>query len=74
MVALPAPTMLTVPSDVTVATFDASLVNVNAPLLLLVGAVNVNDAFPKFLAGTVNAPNVGVARITFNVPLVELAA
>jgi hypothetical protein len=59
---------------VTVATFDASLVNVNAPSLLLVGAVNVNDSFPKFLAGTVNVPNVGVARITFNVPLVELAA
>ena len=71
---LPALTIVTVPPLVIVATAVLLLVYVNAPLLLLVGAVRLKDASPKFLAGTVNAPNVGVARRTVNVPLVELAA
>jgi len=32
---------------------------VNAPLLLLVGAVRLNDASPKFFAGALKAPMVG---------------
>jgi hypothetical protein len=59
MVVLPAPTMVTVPPDVTVATPSALLVYVNAPPLLLVGAVRSNAASPKFLAGAVKAPMVG---------------
>jgi hypothetical protein len=74
MVVVPALRIVTVPPEVTVATSGALLEYVNAPLLLLVGAVRLNDASPKFLAGTVRAPMLGVARTTFNVPLVELAA
>jgi hypothetical protein len=59
MVVLPAPTMVTVPPEVTVATPAALLVYVNAPALLLVGAVRLNAASPKFLAGTVRTPMVG---------------
>jgi hypothetical protein len=59
MVVLPAPTMVTVPPDVTVATPSSLLVYVNAPVLLLVGAVRLNDASPKFLAGALRAPMVG---------------
>ncbi len=60
MVVLPAPTMVTVPPEVTVATAVLLLSYVKAPLLSLVGAVRLNDASPKFLAGTVRAPMVGV--------------
>jgi hypothetical protein len=59
MVVLPAPTMVTVPPEVTVATPSALLVYVNAPSLLLVGVVRLNDASPKFLAGALRAPMVG---------------
>jgi hypothetical protein len=51
--------MVTVPPEVTVATPDALLVYVIAPSLLLVGAVRLNDASPKFLAGALKAPMVG---------------
>ena len=61
MVVVPAPTMVTVPPEVTVATPSALLVYVNAPALLLVGAVRLNAASPKFLAGAVRAPIVGAA-------------
>ena len=75
MVALPAPTIVTTPpDDVTVATAVLLLVYVNAPLLSVVGAVKVNDASLKFLAGAVSVPIVGAALLTVNVPLVELAA
>jgi hypothetical protein len=66
MVVLPAPTMVTVPPDVTVATPSALLVYVNAPPLLLVGAVRLNDASPKFLAGALRAPMVGAIDETTN--------
>ena len=56
---LPAPTMVTLPPEVTVATPATLLVYVNAPPLLLVGAVRSNAASPKFLAGAVSAPMVG---------------
>jgi hypothetical protein len=51
--------MVTVPPDVTVATPGALLSYVNAPSLLLVGAVRLNEASPKFLAGAVSVPMVG---------------
>ena len=71
MVVLPAPTMVTMPPDVTVATAVLLLVYVNAPPLSLVGAVRLNDASPKFLAGAVKVPMVGVIADTENamVPL-----
>ena len=72
MVALPAPTIVTVPPDVTVATPEASLVYVNAPLLSVVGAVKLNDASLKFLAGTVSAPIVGAIGETTNTPVTVL--
>ncbi len=56
---LPAPAIVTVPPEVTVATPGTLLVYVNAPLLLLVGAVRLNDASPKFLAGALKASMVG---------------
>jgi hypothetical protein len=59
IVALPAPTTVTTPPDVTVATVGALLEYVNAPLLSVVGAVRLNDASLKFLVGTVNVPKVG---------------
>jgi len=62
MVVDPAPTMVTVPTPPefeTVATDVLLLVYVKAPLLLLDGAVMLNDASPKFLAGTDNVPIVG---------------
>jgi hypothetical protein len=59
MVVLPAPTMLTVPPVVTVATASLLLAYVKAPPLLLDGAVRSNATAPKFLAGAVNAPIVG---------------
>ena len=63
---LPAPTTVTVPPEVTVATPSALLVYVNAPVLLLVGAVRLNVASPKFLAGAVKAPMVGAIDETTN--------
>jgi hypothetical protein len=48
------------PPDVTVATAVLLLSYVKAPLLSLVGAVRLNAASPKFFAGMVNAPKVGV--------------
>ena len=63
---LPAPTMVTVPPDVTVATPGALLVYVIAPPLLLVGEARLNDASPKFLAGALNAPMVGAMGDTTN--------
>ena len=76
MIALPTPRIATIPSDVTVATPapDVSIVYVNAPLLSVVGAVILNAASRKFLGGAVSVPIIGLARPTFNVPLVELAA
>ena len=56
---VPAPTMVTVPPEVTVATPATLLVYVNAPPLVLVGAVRLNEASPKFLAGAVKVPMVG---------------
>jgi len=64
MVVLPAPTIVTVPPEVTVATPGALLVYVNAPPLLLVGAVRLNEASPKFFAGAVRAPMVGAMADT----------
>ena len=66
MVALPAPTTVTRPPDVTVATVGVLLENTNAPLLSLVGAVRLNDASPKILAGIVNTPIVGLVAIITN--------
>ena len=63
---VPAPTTVTVPPDVTVATLATLLVYVNAPPLLLVGAVRLNDASPKFLAGALRAPMVGAMGETTN--------
>ena len=59
MVVLPAPTTETTPPDVTVATLALLLVYVNAPLLSVVGAVRLNEASLKFLAGAVSVPMVG---------------
>ena len=59
MVALPAPTTVTSPPDVTVATLGVLLEYVNAPLLSVVGAVRLNATSLKFLVGTVNVPKVG---------------
>jgi hypothetical protein len=66
MVVLPAPTMVTVPPEVTVATPATLLVYVNAPPLLLVGVARLNDASPKFLAGALRAPMVGAMGDTTN--------
>ena len=66
MVVLPAPTIVTVPPVVTVATPSALLVYVKAPPLLLDGAVRLNDASAKFLAGAVRAPMVGAMGETTN--------
>jgi hypothetical protein len=64
MVVDPALTTVTVPLVVTVATAVLLLVYVNAPLLLLVGAVRLKEASLKFLAGTDNAPIVGATGDT----------
>ena len=66
MVVLPAPTIVTVPPVVTVATPSALLVYVKAPPLLLDGAVMLNDASAKFLAGAVSVPIVGAIGETTN--------
>jgi hypothetical protein len=66
MVVVPAPTMVTLPPEVTVATPATLLVYVNAPVLLLVGAVRSNAASPKFLAGALRAPMVGAIDETTN--------
>jgi hypothetical protein len=72
MVVVPTPTIVTVPLDVTVATAGALLVYVKAPLLSLVGAVRLNDASPKFLAGAVKVPMVGAIGETTNEALISL--
>ena len=64
MVVVPAPTTVTVPPEVTVATAVLLLVYVKAPPLLLDGAVRLNDASPKFLADTDNVPMVGAIADT----------
>jgi hypothetical protein len=69
MVVLPAPTMVTVPPEVTVATAVLLLVYVKAPPLLLVGAVRLNEASPKFLAGAVSVPMVGAMAETTKDPV-----
>jgi hypothetical protein len=66
MVVLPAPMTVTLPPEVTVATPGALLEYVKAPSLLLVGAVRLNEASPKFLAGAVRAPMVGAMGETTN--------
>ena len=66
MVVLPAPTTVTVPPEVTVATEVSLLVYVKAPPLLLDGAVRLNDASPKFLADTDNVPMVGAIADTIS--------
>jgi hypothetical protein len=66
MVVVPAPTTVTVPPEVTVATPGALLVYVIAAPLLLVGVARLNDASPKFLAGALNAPMVGAIGDTTN--------
>ena len=71
MVVVPAPTTVTLPPEVTVATDGALLVYVNAPSLLLVGAVRLNDASPKFLAGTVRVPMLGAIGETTNDAVTE---
>ena len=72
MVVVPAPTIVTVPpEDVTVATPGALLSYVNAPPLLLVGAVRLNDASPKIFAGTLKAPIVGAMGETTKVAVTD---
>jgi hypothetical protein len=56
--------IVTKPPEVTVATPGAVLSYVKAPSLLLLGAVRLNDASPKFLAGAVSAPMVGAMAET----------
>ena len=73
MVVLPPPTTVTVPPDVTVATAALLLVYVNAPSLLDEGAVKLNDASPKFLAGAVSVPMVGAMAETNNTLVTVLA-
>ena len=67
---MPAPTIVTVPPEVTVATPGALLVYVKAPPLLLVGAVRLNAASPKFLAGMESAPIVDEIGFTVRVAVV----
>ena len=76
MVVVPAPTTVTVPPDVTVATAVLLLAYVKAPPLSLVGAVRLNAASPKFFAGAVSAPMVGVIPDIVNgmVPLLLAVA
>ena len=45
------------------------MVYVNAPLLSLVGAERLNGNSRKFLAGTDNAPIVGLIGETTNTPV-----
>jgi len=59
IVVVPADTIVTIPSIVTDATAVLLLVYVNAPALLLEGAVRLKEASLKFLEGTENAPMVG---------------
>ena len=75
MVALPVPTTVTRPPDVTVATpaSDASIEYVNAPLLSVVGAVKLNDASLNSLGGTVNVPKVGAMGETTKAVVTVLA-
>jgi hypothetical protein len=66
MVAVPTPTRPTSPPDVIVATFDASLVYVNAPVLLDEGALTLNELSFIFFCGIVNVPIVGAIGETTN--------
>jgi hypothetical protein len=68
MVAVPTPTRLTSPPDVIVATFDESIVYVNVPVLLLVGALTLNELSFIFFCGIVNVPIVGAIGETTNSP------
>ena len=68
---VPAPTTVTLPPEVTVATDGVLLEYVNAPSLLLVGAVRLNDASPKFLAGAVNGSMLGAMGETTNDPVTD---
>jgi hypothetical protein len=54
----------TPPTNDTVATEVLLLVYVKAPPLLLEGTVRLNEASPKFLAGTDNVPIVGAIAET----------
>jgi predicted metal-binding membrane protein len=65
MTVVPMPTIVTVPPDVTVATLVTLLVYVNAPLLLLVGAM-LNDASPTTLLYLGITTMVGTAGETTN--------
>ena len=68
MVVEPAPTIVTAPvEELIVATAAFELVKVNTPLLGDEGAVMVNVASPKVLAGATNDPKVGAAAPTRNV-------
>jgi hypothetical protein len=58
--------MMTIPPVDTVATAVLLLSYVNTPLLSLVGAVRLKEASRKFLAGTDNAPIVGLIGETTN--------
>ena len=70
MVVVPIPTIETSPPDVTVATAVLLLVNVNAPLgLLLVGTVMLNDASPNIFVGMVSAPNTVTIPLTSSTPV-----
>ncbi len=62
----PAPTSVTV-VPLTVATAKLLLVYVNAPLLLVVGAVSSNDASPNTLAGTEKLDRIGVGLTSLKV-------
>jgi hypothetical protein len=71
MVVLPAPTTVTLPPEVTVATPSALLVYVMVPPLLLLGAVRSNAAAPKFLVGAVSVPIVGAMGETTSVAVTD---
>ncbi len=65
MVAVPAPTIVTVLPEI-VATAVSVEVNIKAPVPLEVGAVNVNAASPKVLVIATIDAIVGVALSTAN--------
>jgi hypothetical protein len=70
----PAPTIVTKPSNETVAALRSLLLYRNAPLLSVLGIPRLNAASRKFLAeGMVNGPKVGAIGETANVPEMSLA-
>jgi hypothetical protein len=74
MVVLPAPTIVTVPLVVTVATaWLLLLVYVNTPLLSLVGAVRVKEASRKFLGCIDHALIVGATLFTVKLAVCDPA-